>query len=142
MDSIGWLSAENPSSPVASRFTSWVETYLLAAKSLPCTAADLYSARCGVLHTFTAHSDLISKGRAKHLAYAWGTAKADNLQSRLDRAHPGACVAVHVNDLTEGLRLGTARMFDRASEDPVLSQRLLERGKRYFVGLNADFTRT
>ena len=93
------------------------------------------------MHTLTAHSELISKGRAKHLAYAWGPAKASDLQRALDRAYPGVCVAVHIGDLTEGLRVGTARMFAQADTDPVLAQRLVERGKRYFIGLNADFTR-
>lgn len=140
IDSIAWLGAEDPAGPVGERFTTWIDRYLLAAKPLACSAADLYSARCGILHTLTADSKLISKGRAKHLAYAWGNANARDLQRVLDQTHPGECVVVHISELAEALRLGTARMFEEADRDTALAQRLVEQGKRYFVGMNPDFT--
>ena len=140
IDSIAWLGADEASAPVGTRFMTWVDRYLLPSKPLPCTSADLYSARCGILHTFTADSGMISKGRAKHLSYAWGTAKAVELQRMLDRTSPGLCSVVHIADLAEGLRVGTAKMFAEADQDSMLAQRLVSRGSRYFVGMNPDFT--
>ena len=60
IDSIAWLGAENVSGPVGVRFMAWVDRYLLTAKPLACTSADLYSARCGILHSLTGDSDLIA----------------------------------------------------------------------------------
>ncbi len=139
IDSLGWLAAPDPSAIVGERFVAWVDGYLLAAKPMPCTGIDLYSARCGILHTMTGDSDLISKGRAKRVAYAWGSADVLKLQDALDRTYPGECVAVHIGALAEGLRLGTDLMFDDAERNPELEQRLIQRGGRFFVGMNGDF---
>lgn len=139
IDSLGWLAAEDAAAKVGERFTAWVDRFMLPERPLPCTATDLYSARCGILHTMTADSDLVNKGRAKRLFYAWGNADVSDLQMRLDRAYPGECVAVHINDLAHAIRLGAARMFDEADQDSELEARLIDRGGRYFVGLSTEF---
>jgi hypothetical protein len=89
----------------------------------------------------TADSDLIAKGRAKHLGYAWGTADARVLQQMLDRTSPEKCIAVHIADLAEGLRLGTLRMFEEADGDRDLANRLSDRGGRFFAGMSSTFQR-
>ena len=74
------------------------------------------------------------------MTYAWGTAKAEDLQRALDLTSPGKCVAVHIAELAEALRLGTVEMFNEADSDSALAQRLIDRGGRYFSGMNPDFT--
>lgn len=71
IDIAGWLDSTG-SEQVNVTFTRWVNSYMLPAKSLPCSALDLYGARCGLLHTLTSTSRLSGQGKAKHLAYAWG----------------------------------------------------------------------
>jgi hypothetical protein len=39
-------------------FIRWVKKYLLKSKILECNGIDLYAARCEVVHTFTAESNL------------------------------------------------------------------------------------
>src|SRR5438045_609045 len=44
-----------------SAFMAWSDKYLLQGTSLPCTASDLYGARCGILHTLSAESNMSRK---------------------------------------------------------------------------------
>jgi len=64
-----------PGEGMKASFTRWVEQYLLPARPLGCTSIELYAARCGILHTFTAESDLSRTGKARKLYYAWGKEK-------------------------------------------------------------------
>jgi hypothetical protein len=64
-------------------FKKWVATYLLKDGSFRCSALDLYAARCGVVHTFTAESDLSDSGKARTIAYVLGNADIDRLEPAL-----------------------------------------------------------
>src|SRR4051812_8319969 len=70
-----------PGEGTRASFTRWVEKYVLVQGTLPCTALDLYAARCGVLHTFTAEADLVANQKARRIIYAWGTGNQDDLQT-------------------------------------------------------------
>jgi hypothetical protein len=61
-------------------FIAWSDKYLLQGSLLLCTASDLYGARCGILHTLSPESDMSRKGTARHIFYAWGNAKTDELE--------------------------------------------------------------
>src|SRR5437764_14091045 len=65
IDTAGWLAADDPKAPVGQRFTEWVDRYLLPRTTLKVTALELYAARCAVLHTMTARSDLSDAGKAR-----------------------------------------------------------------------------
>jgi hypothetical protein len=69
IDVAAWLSNDDPNAGVGKRFMGWVDRYLLKAKPLHCTAADLYSARCGLVHTLTSDSDMSDKRKARRV---WG----------------------------------------------------------------------
>jgi hypothetical protein len=107
-------------------FVRWVDGYLLKAKPLPCTALDLYAARCGVLHTFTGESDLLRKGKVRRILYAWGTAEAADL-TEASRGIGRLDVAIHVRDLIDAFRTGLADYLDDVSKHPA-RQRTLEAG--------------
>src|SRR5437016_5607270 len=68
-----------PSEGTKAAFVRWVDKYFLKAQPLPCNATELYAARCGILHTFTAESDLSRQGKARMLIYAWGNAAVEDL---------------------------------------------------------------
>jgi hypothetical protein len=97
IDVLGSLERRSDEGTRAS-FMRWVEAYLLPAKSLGCSAVDLYAARCGVLHSFSAESDLYREGKARRLIYAWGTAPAAKLERTADLLGY-ADLTVHLNDL-------------------------------------------
>src|SRR5437773_3688345 len=50
-------------------FEAWTTTYLLPDSGLPCTAVDLYAARCGLVHSQNVDSRLARQGSARHLWY-------------------------------------------------------------------------
>jgi hypothetical protein len=69
MDVMSYLES-NPKEQVNVHFKRWIENNLLPLTSWTCTATDLYAARCAVIHTFTAESNLSNTGQAKIILYA------------------------------------------------------------------------
>lgn len=90
-------------------FTRWVEQYLLVNRKLPCTALELYGARCGILHSFSADSDISRAGKARRVVYVFESVNADlsepfTAMRRLSH-HPYVLVSVRelVNSFHSGL---------------------------------------
>jgi hypothetical protein len=117
MDIMSFLESA-PKEPVNVHFKRWVENNLLPLTNWTCTAVDLYAARCAVVHTFTAESNLSNTGQAKMILYAHSGADPAKLQK----------VAGHVGWTVEYLRVedmltffGTAVLnyLTIVSSDPV-----------------------
>ena len=53
IDSISWVASNKENQQVGKRFQAWVDTWMLHKYPLPCTALELYAARCGILHTLS-----------------------------------------------------------------------------------------
>jgi len=87
-----------------SSFVRWVDTYFLNGRNFPCTALDLYSARCSILHTFTPDSRLYNNGKARRIAYAWGTADANRLEMSRRKLGGHDFSSVHLRDLIDAFR--------------------------------------
>jgi hypothetical protein len=138
IDSMGWMAAEDPKARVRDRFVFWVDKYALpAVPRLSCTSVELYAARCGVLHTLTADSDLTERG-VRRIVYAWGAADLADLERATLLADPTKWVAVHISDLTAAVRLGTAQMLEDAQSDSILATRLAQRGAGFFESIGKD----
>lgn len=136
IDTTGWLASDKRFS-TRSSFIEWVDHYLLPARPLPATATDLYAARCGLLHTLTAESALADGGGARRICYAWGTASAEELQRTLKQLPEArGFVALHVNDLYEGWRLGLAAFMDELAGDPRRRQDVLAKGAKFFANVD------
>lgn len=98
-------------------FERWCRRYLLKGQNLPCAAADLYAARCGVLHTASAEADLIRKGEAKPIVYAWGSVSAADLGRAAQRLG-GQEITLHVDELVKIFRNAVADYFADLEADP------------------------
>jgi len=135
IDTLGWLAAENDLEPVGVRFKRWVDRYMLpTVPALACTSEEIYAARCGVVHTMTPESHAHQRNVLRKLVYAWGSASAQSLQARLDVVpHSGGCVAVHLSDLTAGVRLGAAQLFEDAQKDLRLMSRIESKEASFFA---------
>lgn len=74
IDTMGLLDAPpTQTKATGNLFKAWVRTYLLPQDaSFEFNDVDLWGARCGVLHTFTAESDLSAAGTAKEVHYIGG----------------------------------------------------------------------
>lgn len=52
-------------------FKDWVTRYVKPEESLGCTAENLWSARCGVVHLYGPDSELTANNRARRIFYRW-----------------------------------------------------------------------
>ena len=103
------LDRHDPDSNVTrDDFLSWVEKYLLPGNDLRCSALDLYSARCGWVHTYTSKSRMVRSGEAKEIFYQFG--EHDN-EEQLQKSikNPSVAVAVHFTKLFNAFRDGLDR---------------------------------
>lgn len=140
VDTVSWLAAASDTQPVAKRFQNWVDQFLLPeSKRLKCTAEELYAARCGIVHTLSSEAHLHRSKSLRRISYAWGNADVQKLQKRIvESGLEDKLVAVHLSDLTEGLRLGTARFFQVVRSDEALQVRIVEKSKAFYSSLASD----
>lgn len=93
IDTFGLLAAPpNQVSSTGDSFKNWVKKYIVTPNTnIEFNEIDLWGARCAVLHTFTAGSDLSRKGQAKELVYYGGdpTSQAAKQIDAQVRAMPG-----------------------------------------------------
>jgi len=112
---------------VRDAFVRWSDEYLLKAYQLGCTSLELYAARCGVVHTFSAISELSRRRKVRQAIYAWGNQKSGTLDHAAKIIGHHDVVAVHVNDLVEGFRRAVAAYFDDLEKSNLTRQRTVTR---------------
>jgi hypothetical protein len=114
IDTLGLLDA--PPEQISSgsdSFKNWVKKYLLSYPGTEFNEMDLWAARCAVLHTFTAQSDLSRKGSARELIYYGGDKHSDEIKifaSNVRKMNGGKFVPVCFEDLYLAL-LAAIRRF-------------------------------
>jgi hypothetical protein len=130
-----------PGEGTQAAFVRWIDENLLKSHPLPCTALELYAARCGVVHTFTAESDLSRRGSARRVIYAWGNAKAEDLATAtklLGRTD----VAVHIRGLIDAFRTGLASYLEEVARSPERQQRVEAGTGLWFEHMDQDLVTT
>ena len=120
-----------------STFLRWVEGNMLKARPMPCTALELYAARCGILHTFTADSDLSRKQGVCRIIYAWGNARNEDL-SKVVKALGGAEVAIHVRELIDSFAAGLLLYLEGVVQNPDRLRRIEKSTDLWFSHLDQD----
>jgi hypothetical protein len=126
-----------PNEDTKAAFVRWVSDNMSKTKPLPCTPLELYAARCGILHTFTADSDLSRKGKVRPVIYAWGNAHAADLSEasrRLGRTE----VAVHLRDLIDSFRNGLAAYLEELGHKPDRMRQVEKRAGLWFTRMNQE----
>ena len=138
IDAAAWLAAEHDGDVTRKDFVSWVDRFLLPESDLMCSAIDLYAARCGVLHSFSAYSSLQRRGEARMLCYAFGSATGSQLQQFLKQMRAGDAVAVHLDTLCNALFRGWDRFLSSVESQPEAARRLSHRAGDLFSALGPD----
>jgi hypothetical protein len=111
-------------------FVSWADRYMTPTSQLGCSALELYSARCGLLHALTPLTRLTKEGKARRFTYVTYPVffPHENV--------PGESFIVHVGTLWLAFRDGARRFVAD-------SQSSAERSERIERNLNdVYFTRT
>jgi hypothetical protein len=120
-----------------STFRAWADKYLLRGGSLPCTASDLYGARCGILHTLSPESNMSRKGTARQVVYAWGDAKTDELERASKELGRNNCV-VHVRELINEFRVGLASYLQEVMQDNNRKQKIYAGARTWFTHMDKN----
>jgi hypothetical protein len=127
----------NRSESTKDAFVRWVDTYMLPNSALQFSAIDLYAARCGIVHAFSAESDLSRDGRAKKLVYAWGTATADSLR-KAGKALGRTEIGVHVRDLVYGFNHALIKYIDDVADSPAEHEPFFHSVAKWLVGVDSS----
>jgi len=120
-------------------FTRWVDSYLLSSQILRCTSLDLFAARCAMVHTLSAESDLSRCGKARAIFYAWGNREAEELNDAL--AHAGKsdqAVGVHIGQLREAFLVGVDKWATDVRQDSERLKQVEAQGRKWFVNINPN----
>lgn len=133
IDSASWISSDNENQSVNERFQNWVNTWMLQNYPLPCTAIELYAARCGILHTLTPDSDLSEKKGIRRISYAWGIAKQEDLEESIRLSNYSGLVAVHINDISYSFRNGFVDFIASLERDDVKKALFAQKASKHFA---------
>ncbi len=121
IDSLSALARpENQQRTTRRDFLDWSDRYLQPSKSLGCNSLDLYAARCGVLHTYSAESDLEKKGKACRLVYQWKTGPKANATHPL----PDDAVVIEVEALRDVIQQAVRQFLVDSEMDRVTRERV------------------
>lgn len=131
MDSLAWACSDKTSGGVRGRFEQWVTAWLNNA--IPCTAVELYAARCAILHTSGSEVEVSEPGNVRELAYAWGTASADDLQQAITRTGNLNLVVVHIDQFLDAVCAAMNHILDESTRDEALRKRLEDAARRHLV---------
>jgi hypothetical protein len=121
-------------------FIGWAEKYVLPFGDFDCTAADLYAARCGVLHTFTPESRMSRGGSATPIIYSWGD-RAPVRREALQKAG-AACAMVHLDTLCSAVEEGSRKFWADVQGDPRRLELANRRARMYFRSFTPRATQT
>lgn len=132
IDAAAWLAAEHDGDVTRKDFVKWADTYLLPESGLECEARDLYAARCGMLHSFSAYSSLQRKGEARPLSYALGSGSLDALQRFIADSDEKETIAVQLEKLANAVVRGWERFLGSLDANPHAIERLVVRGGMLF----------
>jgi hypothetical protein len=138
IDICGWLANDDPNAKVRQSFVAWTDKYMEPQAKLRCSADDLYGARCGILHTLSADSDHNKKGKARQVAYAWGTGKAEVINEIWQQSGESKfAVAIHLDGLVKAWSEGVIKFSDDLDNDAAWAQRVYKRASQFFLDFGA-----
>jgi len=101
-------------------FIRWVEQFLLPESRLACSALDVYAARCGVLHTHSAESDLQRQGSARPLIYEWRQGPRADAQVPL----PAGALVIEVEALHDAFTAAVSRFLVESDTNAGIKDRV------------------
>lgn len=127
IDIFAYVYAGGDDTKSGERFRSFCDKYITVnldgAKS-----ADLWGARCSILHTASPGSTHSRKGRARELLYSWGTGSVKiNQKVIAESCTPEKYWAVSIESLEMALCNGMESFAQDLLSDPVLNKMCMDR---------------
>jgi len=118
IDNLAWLSRVHDRPNVEPKdFMDFVNKYLLPGSGLRCSSEELYSARCGLLHSNTAESGISRSGRTRNLSYATGLSSEERGYEHMLLESRHRNVVVNIGKLYDAYNRSIDRLNQRISEE-------------------------
>ncbi len=136
IDSAAHLYSNNKS--VKKCFIEWVERFMIKSQEFSFNSLDLYSARCGILHTLTSNSSLVEKGKAKKGIYSLDDSSIDDLVRILGPNYKNEFFIVKLSELIKLFYKGFLEFFDLILHDNQLQEMVLIKCEKYYSFTNTD----
>lgn len=128
IDVLGYLGSSQMSA-TRKTFIDWSTQYLagfLGAKGL--SGTDLYSARCGVLHTGQAPSDMVASGKARELWYRFRGESHINLLTNT----PQPAVLIDLEELVSEFESAMDNFVSDLGNKPTLATQAQAKAEVFF----------
>jgi hypothetical protein len=122
IDTFAWVVSDNN------------EKWMLAHRPLPCSATELYAARCAVLHTLSSQTALTQSGEARQVAHAWASTDVARLQESINALGRKDVVALSIEELFEAVGAAMMLVMEASQTDAVLRERLEKASATVFSG--------
>jgi len=140
IDIMAWLSRDqHDADSTKSDFIRWVEEFLLPGSSLPCTAEELYSARCSIIHSYAPEwgTSMSYQGEVKKIYYVWGKARKDTLEGHVNISSEkkDENIVLHLDDLINALKIAIQRFNDSLTYNRALFELIDDRSKKFFISV-------
>ena len=136
IDQMAWLNRNGQGRDITSvAYIDWVGKYVLPDSALLCDAEDMWGARCSILHTGTAESNISEIGKVRKIYYYYTPIPDDapqgieDVQNRLD---PNA-IFVDIDQLCASVINGIALFIDEIEHNQDLSERVNSRLGKVFT---------
>jgi hypothetical protein len=117
----------------SSFFKAWVDKYMLPSLGLPISPDDLWGARCGLLHTLTAESDVSRNKGAKMLNYIGGDAAAVKAKQQKEDPKSSHDIFVSTFDFVNAFLSACDRFAQDVGSDIDLQARVYSHAAKLMV---------
>jgi hypothetical protein len=115
------------------RFKKFAEKYIIS--HLPeLTPADLWGARCAILHTSTPESTESKKGSARQILYSWGSAEIE-INKKVIAAETDKYVATSIEDLLKAFASAIDDFMSDLEKDDGLYKLCMERVRKFYAAV-------
>ena len=114
------------------RFVKWVDRYIVGSGDLPCSARDLYGARCGLLHTYSARSHLSSTEKVAEIWYAFHDHDADMFRKAVRKRGLKRVVILSLDGLTQAVANGITAFISDLESEQSLADWAISKAKQTF----------
>lgn len=116
-------------------FLNWCEKYIIPHLDFDCSPIDLYSARCGLLHTYSPDSSLTKSNKARKLYYSWGNAPVKSLEESIRfLKREEEIIALKVEVLIEAFKKGVKDFISDIHKSD-FKKVIFKRASSFFVNL-------
>ena len=125
MDAMAFLDMPAKQSDVTrTDFINWTSRHIVFPGEEQLTGIDLYGARCGLLHTYSAHSKLSREGDCRHLVFIHQSTGAPVIPHRGARKYVLVSISALVDALFAGIDRFLPQLFADSSRAAVAEERL------------------